>query len=84
MGVRRLNVFDEDAWLVEGRRKLTMISSVPWTAFCSSMQPAVGFHFFTDAFDVVDFKGDVGDAAAAAVELVRTPECGMIISIGLA
>lgn len=69
-GGRRLNVFDEDALV--GRRTAEVDDDVvrPLHGFLfQHAARALSFHFFTDAFDVVDFKSDVSDAAAATVEL---------------
>ena len=81
----RLNIFNEDTLV--GCRAAEVDDDVvrPLHGFLfQHAARALSFHFFTDAFDVVDFKSDVSDAAAPPLNLVRTPECGMIISIGLA
>ena len=67
-GCRRLDVFDEDALV--GRRTAEVdddvVRSLNGFLFQHAAR-ALSFHFCTDAFDVVDFKGNVGDTAAAAV-----------------
>ena len=84
-GRNGLDVFDEDAGVRAGTAEVDndVVCALNGFLFQHAAR-LLAFHDLPYLFDVVDFKGDVAMPPRPPLNLVRTPECGMIISIGLA